>query len=115
MTLCESRVTAFQVYGDVEALKVTSMVECVGVLSKHPQLAQFEREMEDGGEGGLVEPFSGETAAERSAHSPPPSLIPRLHCILVRPLTHSHPLLPRDLPCPLPKEGESFLCIPLQH
>ena len=91
-------------YGeDVEVLQVTRVVECVGVLSKHPHLTIFE----EGGTvaGGRVEEFPGESAAERSAHFPPPSLVPRLHCILVRTLAHCNPLLPRDLPRPLPGEG----------
>ena len=90
-----------QVYGEgVEAFRVTSAVECVGVLSKHPVLTHFGGEG-DGEEEGMV----GETAAERSAHCPPPSLVPRLHCILVTSLTHTNPLLPRLLPHPLPGEG----------
>ncbi|CAI7997767.1 Sortilin-related receptor (Fragment) [Geodia barretti] len=86
-----------KVYGEsVEAFRVTSTVECVGVLSKHPVLTLFE-----GGEDG-EEGVVGETAAERSAHCPPPSLVPRLHCILVTSLSHTNPLLPRQLPLPLP-------------
>ena len=89
-----------QVYGEsVEAFRVTSTVECVGVLSKHPVLTLFE-----GGEDG-EEGVVGETAAERSAHCPPPSLVPRLHCILVTSLSHTNPLLPRQLPLPLPRDG----------
>eukprot|EP00731_Ephydatia_muelleri_P020565 Em0013g292a len=34
-----------------------------------------------------------EGAAERKARSPPPSLVPRLHCILSRLLSHSNPLV----------------------
>ena len=88
---------------------MTRVVECVGVLSKHPHLTIFE----EGGEvaGGGVEELPGESAAERSAHFPPPSLVPRLHCILVRTLAHCNPLLPRDLPRPLPGEGTCILCV----
>lgn len=96
-----------QVYGEgVEVLRVTSVVECVGVLSKHPHLAHFEGDGVGGGDGELL----GESAAERSVHCPPPSLVPRLHCILVRTLTHYNPLLPRDLPHPLPGEG-TCMCV----
>lgn len=100
MCVCTLQISAsVQVYGDgVEELRVTSVVECVGVLSKDPQLVHFE------GEGG--EELMGESAEERSAHSPPPSLVPRLHCILVRTLTHCNPLLPHDLPHPLPQDGK---------
>ena len=78
---------------------MTSAVECVGVLSKQPVLTLFE-----GGEDG-EEGVVGETTAERSAHCPPPSLVPRLHCILVTSLSHTNPLLPRQLPLPLPRDG----------
>ena len=91
-------VVCVQVYGEgVESLRVTTAVECVGVLSKHPLLTHFEEEEEEEG---------GESVAERSAHCPPPSLVPRLHCILVTPLLHNNPLLPRGLPHPLPAEGK---------
>ena len=91
-----------QVYGEgVEVLCVTSVVECIGVLSKHPYLTHFEGS--EGTEG--TEEILGESEAEKSAHCPPPSLVPRLHCILVKTLTHCNPLLPRHLPRPLPGEG----------
>ena len=91
-----------QVYGDsVDALHVTSVVDCVGILSKHPQLADFEPVGEEASEGDML----GETAAERNVHCPLPSLVPRLHCILVTKLNHCNPHLPRDLTCPLPIEG----------
>ena len=37
------------------------------------------------------------TEEELSAHCPPSSLAPRIHCILTRKLNHSNPLLPSDL------------------
>ena len=85
---------------------MTSAVECVGVLSKHPVLTHFE------GDGEEVEGV-GETAAERSAHCPPPSLVPRLHCILITSLGVTNPLLPRQLPLPL--SGEGIFCLRNQH
>ena len=91
---------ALQVYGEsVEALRVTTVVDCVGILSKHPHLTRFEGEREE------EEEMVGETAAERSAHCPPPSLVPRLHCVSVTILHHCNPLLPHNLPRPLPGEG----------
>ena len=84
-----------QVYGNIEPYKVTSMVEFIGVLSVDPALAHFEDVGDE--ELQLVDPFQTETAAERKVHSPPPSLIPRLHCIVARCLAHSNPLLPSNL------------------
>ena len=77
---------------------MTSVVDCVGVLSKNPHLALFE----EGGEEGKM---MGDSVAERSATCPPHTLIPRLHCISVTTLSHCNPLLPRDLPHPLPAKG----------
>ena len=53
---------------DVELMKVTSAVECVGVLSKHPHLVHFGNSEEESGGGNLLEG----SAAEQLAHSPPP-------------------------------------------
>ena len=38
-----------------------------------------------------------ETREEVAAHSPPPSLVPRIHVILTRRLQHTHPLIGNDL------------------
>lgn len=100
LSKCMLCMCGVQVYGGgVESLCVTSVIDCVGILSKHPHLARFEGEKEEG------EEMMGETAAERSAHCPPPSLVPRLHCIMVTTPTHCNPLLPDSLPRPLPGEG----------
>ena len=39
----------------------------------------------------------GHDAAEQQVRSPPPSLVPRLHVIQSKRLTHSNPLLPQDM------------------
>ena len=89
------------------------MVEFIGVLSVDPALAHFE----DGGdeEQQLVDPFQTETAAERRVHSPPPSLIPRLHCIVARCLTHSNPLLPSNLTTPIKSTGMNAVQVCMQY
>lgn len=92
-----------QVYANAESYKVASMMEFIGVLSVDPALAHFEEE----GEGQLGDPLQVETAAERKAHSPPPSLIPRLHCIVARCLSHSNPLLPSNLTTPIKRTGNT--------
>ena len=55
----------------------------------------------------LIDPgdMFAETEAERKAHSPPPSLVPRIHCIIANKLTHSNPLLPSELAVPVQLEG----------
>eukprot|EP00731_Ephydatia_muelleri_P020575 Em0013g302a len=83
-----------KVYGDsLEQYKVASMVEFIGVLSVNPSLACFDHNSADPDQDLLFNPFAAEGAAERKARSPPPSLVPRLHCILSRLLSHSNPLV----------------------
>ena len=72
---------------------MTSLLEIVGVLSIHPSLAPLVYE-EDAQQ--MID-----TVAERRVHSPPPSLVPRLHAITAKILSNCHPLLPPDLPSPL--------------
>ena len=92
-------------YADFDSYKVTSMVEFIGVLSVDPAMAHFETEQTESRVDELLDPFSAESAAERSVHSPPPSLIPRIHAITARILTHSNPLLPGQLSVPVEKSG----------
>lgn len=43
----------------------------------------------------LLDPADGmETAEEQRVHSPPASLVPRLHMLYAKPLPHNNPLLP---------------------
>ena len=88
-----------QVYDDFERYKVASSIEVFGVLSTDPALAQVDQLETDH--------FGMETALEQKAHSPPPSIIPRLHAITVQHLHHTNPLLPWQLTFPLEKKGIS--------
>lgn len=85
------------------------MVEFIGVLSVDPSLVNFGS-IDEG--NSLVDPIGEETMAERKAHSPPPSLIPRLHVITARLLAHSCPLLPREITQPVSSSGNKQ---PLWH
>jgi len=75
------------------------MVEFIGILSKDPSLAQHDHNEENGqGElSALCGALSEDTLAERRAHNPPPSLVPRLHTIVAHKMDHSNPLLSKDL------------------
>ena len=46
---------------------------------------------------------------EEQAHSPPPSLVPRLHVILSNRLEHNNPLLPTDIQAEETKAGDDNL------
>lgn len=55
--------------------------------------------------------FCRMNASEKAAHAPPPSLVPRVHAVLVRKLSHNNPLLPPDLLPINPGEISSHLLI----
>ncbi|XP_061084005.1 mini-chromosome maintenance complex-binding protein [Conger conger] len=86
-----------KVYEDWDRFKVNDMLEIYGVLSVDPLLSVNEEK----DTGLIVDPMdSGETAEERRVHSPPASLVPRLHMIQARPLQHNNPLLPPSVHSP---------------
>lgn len=70
------------------------MFEFIGILSVDPSLAHHSL-TNNGSEVGNIE-----TVAETKAHHPPPSLVPRLHCVVAHKMGHSNPLLPRKLDIP---------------
>eukprot|EP00057_Strongylocentrotus_purpuratus_P034696 XP_796222.3 PREDICTED: mini-chromosome maintenance complex-binding protein [Strongylocentrotus purpuratus] len=84
-----------KVYDQIDVFRVAEMVEFVGVLSVDPALAHFADSEQESGLGDAVE--SMECIEEQNAHSPPPSLVPRLHVIASRKLTHNNPHIPDDI------------------
>lgn len=64
------------------------MIEVIGFLSVDPSLSgEFRLE-----NNSFLEPES-ETEAEIITHNPPPSLVPRIHAVVVKKLEHCNPLL----------------------
>lgn len=90
-----------KVYCDSQLFPVNGVFEFIGILSSDPSLVNFEPGVP---EQNILDPFVSETSAERHVHCPPPSLIPRLHCILATPLSHSNPTLPITLAPPITKQ-----------
>ncbi|XP_035673341.1 mini-chromosome maintenance complex-binding protein-like [Branchiostoma floridae] len=98
-----------KVYQSSDSLKLNDVIEFVGVLSIDPALATFNTAAgetatsayEDGGDMMDIE--------EQAAHSPPPSLVPRLHAILTNKLVHTNPGLPVDLTTPTAVSGITTL------
>ncbi|XP_011662249.1 mini-chromosome maintenance complex-binding protein [Strongylocentrotus purpuratus] len=84
-----------KVYDQIDVFRVAEMVEFVGVLSVDPSLAHFADSEQESGLGDAVE--SMECIEEQNAHSPPPSLVPRLHVIASRKLSHNNPHIPDDI------------------
>eukprot|EP00794_Sanderia_malayensis_P005228 gene5228-5885_t len=83
-------------YDNDDTVKLNEVVEFIGVLSCDTSLAAATMESPDSHSDELVTPGMM-SAEELSAHCPPSSLVPRLHCILTRRLSHDNPLIPSSL------------------
>lgn len=70
-----------QIYDDFDRFTLNSVLDIVGFLSVDPVL-----------DGSCHEPTEFEEMAEIQANNPPPSLIPRLHAVSIRDVTHLYPL-----------------------
>lgn len=68
-------------YGNDDDILVNTRIEAVGFLSLNPALEALWQDSD---------------AEDRTMH-PPPSLVPRLHAIVVRKLSHCNPELPLRL------------------
>ncbi|XP_068424229.1 mini-chromosome maintenance complex-binding protein [Clinocottus analis] len=82
-----------KVYEEWDGFKLNEAVEVFGILSVSPALSALASE---DASSSLLDPAGGdmETAEEQRVHSPPASLVPRLHMLHVKPLPHNNPLLP---------------------
>ncbi|XP_049539351.1 mini-chromosome maintenance complex-binding protein [Anopheles darlingi] len=74
-----------KLYSDIENWTLNTVIEAVGFLSVNPAL-------DGAGDVADMDAFEDEMSEHQATH-PPPSLIPRLHAISVRKLTHTNPLL----------------------
>ncbi|KAM6923248.1 mini-chromosome maintenance complex-binding protein [Lycodopsis pacificus] len=82
-----------KVYEDRDGFKLNDTVEVFGILSVSPALSALADEKD--ASSSLLDPADGmETAEEQRVHSPPASLVPRLHMLYAKPLPHNNPLLP---------------------
>ncbi|KAM8859858.1 mini-chromosome maintenance complex-binding protein isoform 1-T1 [Spinachia spinachia] len=82
-----------KVYEDWDGFKLNDTVEVFGILSVNPALSALAAEKD--ASSSLLDPAdSMETAEEQRVHSPPASLVPRLHMLYAKPLPHNNPLLP---------------------
>uniref|UniRef100_A0A8C1XKD9 Mini-chromosome maintenance complex-binding protein n=1 Tax=Cyprinus carpio TaxID=7962 RepID=A0A8C1XKD9_CYPCA len=84
-----------KVYEDWDGFKLNDMLEVFGILSVDPALSVIADEREA---SSLLDPTEGmETVEEQRVHSPPASLVPRLHMLYAQPLVHNNPLLPSSV------------------
>ncbi|XP_062927995.1 mini-chromosome maintenance complex-binding protein [Mobula hypostoma] len=95
-----------KIYEDWDSFKVNDMLEVYGVLSVDPALGVINEESVKDGLSLLDPAECMDTMEEQRVHSPPPSLVPRLHAIVTRKLQHVNPFLPVTLH---DKENEHFI------
>ncbi|XP_026210014.1 mini-chromosome maintenance complex-binding protein [Anabas testudineus] len=82
-----------KVYDDWDSFKLNDTLEVFGILSVSPALSALADEKDVS--SSLLDPAECmETAEEQRVHSPPASLVPRLHMIHAKSLPHNNPLLP---------------------
>ncbi|KAF3708463.1 Mini-chromosome maintenance complex-binding protein [Channa argus] len=82
-----------KVYENWDSFKLNDTLEVYGILSVSPALSALADEKDTS--SSLLDPTECmETAEEQRVHSPPASLVPRLHMIYATSLTHNNPLLP---------------------
>ncbi|XP_058651850.1 mini-chromosome maintenance complex-binding protein isoform X1 [Onychostoma macrolepis] len=85
-----------KVYENLDSFKLNDMLEVFGILSVDPALSMIADERET---SSLLDPTEGmETVEEQRVHSPPASLVPRVHMLYAQPLVHNNPLLPSSAP-----------------
>ncbi|XP_029416601.1 mini-chromosome maintenance complex-binding protein isoform X3 [Nannospalax galili] len=84
-----------KVYEDWECFKVNDVLELYGVLSVDPVLSTLNNDERDSSV--LLDPMECTDTEEQRVHSPPASLVPRIHVILAQKLQHINPLLPTCL------------------
>ncbi|XP_017319110.1 mini-chromosome maintenance complex-binding protein isoform X1 [Ictalurus punctatus] len=92
-----------KVYNEWDHFKLNDMLEVFGILSVDPALSLVAEDKEA---SSFLDPTeSMETVEEQRAHSPPASLVPRLHMLYAEQLRHNNPLLPSAVS----EDKEAFL------
>lgn len=87
-----SRACMVKIYSEDDDFPLGTLLDVVGFLSVDPSLDGSTREVEE-------DQF--ETAEEVQSLNPPPSLVPRLHAILIKQRQHTNPNLELDIENPL--------------
>ncbi|CAH2323274.1 mini-chromosome maintenance complex-binding [Pelobates cultripes] len=82
-----------KVYETWNSFKVNDIIEVYGVLSVDPLLSTISDDWDSA--SALVDPADAmNTVEEQRVHSPPASLVPRIHAIVIHKLEHNNPLMP---------------------
>ncbi|KAK2535862.1 Mcmbp [Columba livia] len=99
-----SLIQQVRVYESWDSFKVNDVLEVYGILSVDPVLSIVNSDERDSSTLDPVE--SMDTTEEQRVHSPPASLVPRIHVILAQKLQHINPLLPA---CLNEEESKTFV------
>ncbi|XP_040293082.1 mini-chromosome maintenance complex-binding protein [Bufo bufo] len=84
-----------KVYENWESFKVNDVLEVYGVLSVEPALSVLNEDRDS--VTSLLDPAECmDTLEEQRAHSPPTSLVSRIHAIVIQKLLHTNPLIPNS-------------------
>ncbi|NXS62792.1 MCMBP protein, partial [Brachypteracias leptosomus] len=93
-----------KIYESWESFKVNDVLEVYGILSVDPVLSIVNNDERD---SSALDPMECmDTVEEQRVHSPPASLVPRIHVILAQKLQHINPLLPA---CLNEEESKTFV------
>ncbi|XP_056408418.1 LOW QUALITY PROTEIN: mini-chromosome maintenance complex-binding protein [Hyla sarda] len=85
-----------KVYENWDTFKVNDVLEVYGILSVEPALSVLNEDRDP--MSSLLDPADcADTLEEQRAHSPPTSLVPRIHAIVIQKLPHNNPLLPSSV------------------
>ncbi|XP_069823845.1 mini-chromosome maintenance complex-binding protein [Dendropsophus ebraccatus] len=85
-----------KVYEHWDTFRVNDVLEVYGVLSVEPALSILNEDRDL--VSSLLDPADcADALEEQRAHSPPTSLVPRIHAIVIEKLLHVNPLIPSSL------------------
>ncbi|XP_018431141.1 PREDICTED: mini-chromosome maintenance complex-binding protein, partial [Nanorana parkeri] len=85
-----------KVYENWDSFKVNDVLEVFGVLSVDPALSAVDEDRDR--LCAWLDPADGmDTVEEQRVHSPPTSLVPRIHAVIVQKLHHNNPLIPTSV------------------
>lgn len=94
-----SKACLVKIYDDFDSFALNTVIDVIGFLSVDPVLS-----------GALAEEDEFIDETERQANHPPPSLIPRLHAVIVKKLDHINPLYEN---VPLSLQGQNVNAVEL--
>ncbi|XP_073540700.1 mini-chromosome maintenance complex-binding protein [Phyllobates terribilis] len=85
-----------KVYENWDNYKVNDVLDVYGVLSVEPMLSVLSEDSDLA--SSLLDPtVCMDTHEEQRSHSPPTSLVPRIHAVVIHKLPHTNPVIPRSM------------------